>query len=200
MKYILTLFVIICLSIYSFAKTESNLDSISKDCNFDKYLKDPKTPKLAKDIFNNQNWDLNDFIILSFLDSLTAKDIEARPFYFKVVTNSFNKSDGYYSEGLGNAGKEYVENNTVEFAKYFNSKKCFNNTDLDTWVKIVLLEFYIFDDNECTQKVINQYIEKLNLNCINASDSEKLTIKNFSNLLEIGWKDYLEKNKVINKK
>src|ERR1044071_4398044 len=67
---------------------------------FKKYLTDPKTPQLAKDIFNN-NWKLNDDEPLEFLGYLHGKDKQARPFYFRVVTNTYSKADGAYAEGLG---------------------------------------------------------------------------------------------------
>src|SRR5699024_1246547 len=83
------------------------------NCNFDNFIADKKTPKLAKDIYLDNDWNLsNDNKALALLDSLTAKNKTSRPFYFKVVTKSYKKSDGYFSEGLGLAGKEYVENNT----------------------------------------------------------------------------------------
>jgi len=85
-------------------------------CDFDKYLNDPRTPKLAKDIYLDKKWDLNsDTEALALLDSLTAKGKSARPFYFKVVTKTNKKSDGYFSEGLGLAGYEFIENTLKNF-------------------------------------------------------------------------------------
>jgi hypothetical protein len=53
------------------------------DCDFDKFVNDPKTPKLAKDIYLDKEWNLNnDTEALALLDSLTAKDKTSRPFYF----------------------------------------------------------------------------------------------------------------------
>ncbi len=56
--------------------------------HFKKYLDDPKTPQLAKEIFNNR-WKLKDDEALEFLEKLHGQDKEARPFYFRVVTNSY---------------------------------------------------------------------------------------------------------------
>jgi hypothetical protein len=84
------------------------------NCNFDEFIADKKTPKLAKDIYLDNDWNLrNDNEALALLDSLTAKNNQSRPFYFKVVTKTYLKSDGYFSEGLGLAGKEYVENSQL---------------------------------------------------------------------------------------
>lgn len=54
------------------------------NCNFDKFVNDPKTPKLAKDIYLDKEWNLNnDTEALALLDSLTAKDKTSRPFFLK---------------------------------------------------------------------------------------------------------------------
>ena len=83
------------------------------NCNFDNFIADKRTPKLAKDIYLDNEWNLNNGIeILALLDSLSAKNKTSRPFYFKVLTKAYKKSDGYFAEGLGLAGKEYLENNT----------------------------------------------------------------------------------------
>src|SRR3989337_3274580 len=55
------------------AKNEVNINEYS--CDFDKFVKDSKTPKLAKDIYLDNEWNLsNDNEALALLDSLTAKD------------------------------------------------------------------------------------------------------------------------------
>ena len=45
------------------------------NCNFDDFIADNKTPKLAKDIYLDNDWNLsNDSEALALLDSLTAKN------------------------------------------------------------------------------------------------------------------------------
>ena len=128
---------------------------------FRKYSDNATTPKLARDIFANRQWDLSeDSQALSLLDSLNAKEIEARPFYFKVVTLTYAKSDGYFSEGLGNAGYDYVKDNTSEFVNYFIGDNSFSKEDLKTWAKIILLELSISAE-ENLQKGISNYIKEL---------------------------------------
>ena len=170
---------------------EIKSDTIS-NCNYKKYVNDEKTSKLAKAIFYDKNWDLNDDNVLSFLDSLTAEEKNARPFYFRVVTNSFKKSDGYYSEGLGVAGKDYVEENTKEFASYFDNKACFTDRDLQTWTNIVMLEFSLLADNEYDISLMDNYIKKLTSNCNNCSVSQKITIEKYSKLLTSRWTDLIK--------
>ena len=55
------------------------------NCDFDNFIADKKTPKLAKDIYLDKDWNLNkDNEAIALLDSLTAKNKPSRPFYFKV--------------------------------------------------------------------------------------------------------------------
>lgn len=162
-------------------------------CNFDKFLNDPKTPKLAKDIYLDNDWNLrNDNEALALLDSLTAKNKTSRPFYIKVVTKTYNKSDGYFSEGLGLTGKEYVENNTKEFIANFDNKDCFTQNDLTTWAKIVILEFIISGEGEFDKPLIDDYIKKLKSNCKDCSPTQRENIDKFGLTLKNEWKEYLK--------
>ncbi len=161
-------------------------------CPFDKFINDPKTSQLAKDIYLDNEWNLNnDEEALALLDSLTAMDKSSRQFYFKVVTLTYDKADGYFSEGLGNAGKEYVENNTHEFATHFDNNECCTNQDLETWAKIVMLEFsLIFSETE-HKAMMDDFIKKLNKECTACSENQKETIKRFGAILNEEWKEFL---------
>ena len=162
-------------------------------CEFDKILNDPKTPKLAKDIYLDKEWDLrNDTEALALLDSLTAKDKTSRPFYFKVVTKSEKKSDGYYSEGLGLAGYEFVLNNTQEFASYFDNKLCHTENDLATWADIVIMEFSISGEGSYDKPIVDDYIKKLKSNCKACSTTQKETINKFNLALKEKWSEFLK--------
>ena len=163
------------------------------NCNFDNFIADKKTPKLAKDIYLDNNWNLSkDHEALALLDSLNAKDKTSRPFYFKVVTKTHKKSDGYFSEGLGLAGKEYLENNTLEFISNFDNKECFTDEDLITWANIVILEFSISGEGEYNKPIIDDYIKKLKSNCKNCSLTQKENINKFGLTLQTKWKDFLK--------
>lgn len=161
-------------------------------CDFDKFVNDPRTPKLAKDIYLDNEWDLTNDEVLTYLDSLTAKDKSSRPFYFKVVTKSEKKADGYYAEGLGNAGYEYVLNNTQEFASYFDMKQCNTENDLTTWVDIVMLEISLIVENENDKTIVDNYINKIKSNCKECSTSQKETINKFSLILDKEWRELLK--------
>ena len=162
-------------------------------CQFEKFINDPKTPKLAKDIYLDNEWNLsNDNETLALLDSLTAEDITSRPFYFKVVTKSYKKSDGYYAEGLGLAGFEFVEKHTQDFATYFDNKKCHTDSDLFIWTDIVILEFGIRVENSHDKPTVDDYIKILKMNCKNCSTTQKETINKFGSILKEKWKDFLK--------
>jgi hypothetical protein len=177
---------------------EINVDSEQsfneyKNCNFDELIEDKKTPKLAKDIYLNNDWNLNnDVKTLALLDSLTAKNKQSRPFYFKVVTKTYLKSDGYFSEELGLVGKEYVENNTKEFISYFDDQGCFTENDLLTWAKIIILELSISVEGEYDKPIIDNYFNKLKSNCINCSLTQKQNINKLGLTLKKEWKEFLK--------
>lgn len=167
-----------------------------QNCNFDIFINDEKTPKLARKIWLNKNWNLsNENEALALLDSLDAKNKISRSFYFKVVTMTYEKSDGYFSEGLGHKGKEYVENNTEEFAANFESKDCFTERDLDIWAKIVLLEFHVIQENVETTKeehLIYAYCRKLIAKSEQFSFRKKNTIVRFTKKLKYEWSEFLK--------
>jgi len=166
------------------------------NCNFVNFIADKKTPKLAKDVYLDNEWNLsNDNEALALLDSLTAKNKTARPFYFKVVTKTYEKSDGYFTEGLGHAGKEYIQNNTKEFATYFDNKDCFTDQDLETWAKIVLIEFHIIQENVETTKeehLIYGYCRKLTTISKQFPKEQRNTIERFTKQLKHEWGDFLK--------
>jgi len=168
-------------------------DSIKTDCDYIRYLKDPKVSSLAKTIFNAGNWRLNSDTILSFLDSLSANDDDSRAFYFRVVTNSYKNADGFYSEALGITGKSYIERNTKEFVDYFIDKKCFSDKDLVTWENIVMLEFSILEGDRNDKSLLKAYIAILNKNAEGFNEKQKATLASFCNGLTQRWDEYFKK-------
>jgi hypothetical protein len=176
-------------------RNTNNLNNVSTDTlktdrwNFKMYLYDPKTPRLAKDIFNNK-WKLKDDEPLEFLAKLHGRDKEARPFYFRVVTNSYKQSDGAYSEGLGNAGYEYVKNYPNEFSGYFIDKNAFTEIDLQTWADIVMLEFQIISEDEYDKALVKTYLETVRKNCKDCSVQQKAVIERFGHHLHERWTEF----------
>ena len=154
-------------------------ETYNVDCNFDKFLKDPNTPKLAKDLLNNTAKKPTENEPLAYFENFKSKDKQEREFYFKAVTNSYKIADGAYSEGLGYTGKEYIENNPKEFAAFFANKNCFTDNDLEIWADILVLEFAIDNEGEYDKPIIDQFINKLKSNCNDCSLTQKETIDKF---------------------
>ena len=159
--------------------------------HFKKYLSDPNTPQLAKNIFNS-NWKLKDEEPLGFLEKLHGRDKEARPFYFRVATNSKAQADGAYSEGLGNAGYEYVQSYPDEFSNYFVGQDAFTDQDLKTWADIVISEFEIIGENEYDRPLIKNYLDTVRKKCKTCSAQQKDIIERFGRYLDERWSEYLK--------
>jgi hypothetical protein len=163
------------------------------NCNFDEILADKRVPQLAKDIYFNREWSLeNDNEALALLDSLQARNKSSRAFYFKVVTKSYEKSDGYYSEVLGYLGKEYIANNTAEFIAFFDNSSCFTRADLMTWTKILIGEFSIIAEENDKRTMVKNYIKYLKSNTKNCTAFQHANMNAFCVELEKEWKEYLE--------
>ncbi len=160
-------------------------------CNFDKFLNNEKTPKLAIELYNNKAKLSEE--PLSYFGNLKSTDFQKRAFYFRVITNSYKGADGSYSEGLANFGKEFIENNTENFVSYFDKKQCFNDYDLYIWADIVISEFLIIREVEYDKLIINDYTKKLKTNCKSCSKTQQNTIDKFEKIIKRKWSDYLNK-------
>ena len=172
----------------------SNLggDTLKNDrWHFNKYLNDNNTPQLAKDVFNN-NWKLKDDEPLEFLAKLHGQEKEARPFYFRVVTNSYKQADGAYAEGLGGAGYNYVKNHPGEFSSYFFGQDGFTDEDLQTWADIVMLEFGILSENEYQKPLMKNYIDCVRKNCKGCSKHQTEVLDRLSRYLKERWSELLK--------
>jgi hypothetical protein len=154
--------------------------------NFNKYLSDSSTPVLAKRIFNN-NWVLKDDEPLRFLVRLRDDDKGSRPFYFRVITNSYKKADGAYAEGLGIAGYEYVKSYPSEFSNYFVGVDKFTDNDLITWAQIVMLEFETISENEYGKPIIENYIDDVKNNCDGCTAEQNAILSKFYKYLKDSW-------------
>jgi hypothetical protein len=163
-------------------------------CVYDSYLKAPETSSLAKAIYLKKHWDLeNDTLALALIDSLSAKNRDSRPFYFKVVTLSYAKADGYFAEALGYGGKRYVDSNTVEFLSRFDNHYCFSSRDLETWANILMLYFGIGADYKPDKQGMIKYTHQLESKCKNCSTTQLQTLSRLSELLKVKWEALLKK-------
>lgn len=166
--------------------------TLNEDCNLKKFLKDAKTPKLAKELFENKA--KNDDKALEYFGKLKSIDKTEREFYFKVLTNLYEIADGSTSEGLGYSGLDYVENNTLDFFSYFENKECFSDNDLKTWAQILMLEFELDFENENEDRIVQYFTAKINMKCKTCNSSQKKTLVKFINYLTEEWKINLRKH------
>lgn len=162
-------------------------------CNFEEFLSDPKTTKAAKDLYLNK-FKLKDEDPLFILSKIETKDEKERTFYFRVATNSEKIADGAYAEGLGNFGKEYIEEKPQQFAKYFDNS-CFTDEDLKCWARIVMREFQIIEENiESGEKehLVYAYCRTLKEQSKNFPSSQQRTIEKFTKYLTNEWGEMLK--------
>lgn len=151
-------------------------------------LKNPNTPILAKDIYHNNEWNLsNDTESLALLDSLISMEVSNRLFYCKIITKTYSKSDGYFTEALGAAGHQFIETYTVEFISYFDIEQCMEDEDMDTWVNILMLEFALLTNDDFDEKQMQSYINKLRKNCVNCSEKQNENLELLITKLEKEW-------------
>lgn len=163
----------------------------SDPCNFSAMATDKDISELTRNIYFNREWSLeNDYEALALLDSLQARNKSSRAFYFKVVTKSYEKSDGYYSEVLGYLGKEYIANNTAEFIAFFDNSSCFTRADLMTWTKILIGEFSIIAEENDKRTIVKNYIQLLKSNVKNCTALQKENMNAFCVGLEKEWRKY----------
>lgn len=163
--------------------------------DFDKLLKDPKTPKMAIELYYNKYQMKNDNEPLDLFEYLKRSNIVERMFYFRAITNTYIISDGAYSEGLGYYGKEYIKNNTCEFANYFDNKECFTDKDLETWVNIVVGEFEIngeIETGKYDSTIVVEFNKKLKQNCKDATSNQRMTIEKFCKELDKKYNEYIQ--------
>lgn len=171
----------------------SKQDKRTSTCDFDHFLQDPHTPELARNIYLDQEWNLyKDDEALALLDSLTANDKAARPFYFKVVTKSYQKADGYYSEGQGMAAYAFITGHTQEFAAYFDDTACHTSRDLEDWADMVILELMISREGEYGQPVVEEFMKKTEPACQSCTSNQKETMLRFGRLLKERWKEVVK--------
>jgi hypothetical protein len=104
------------------------------------YLNSKEIPEFAKGVYYGKIEPNNDPGAFNLPDSLFSKNNNTRPFYFLAVTKSMIKSDGAYSEILGERAKEFAETNTIEFLKYFSEEHLLTSQDFDNWATYIAEE------------------------------------------------------------
>lgn len=116
---------------------------------------------LARSIANDETFSLeNDSLALALLDSmLDGRDVATRRFYFWVVTKSLKRSDGYYSEGVGHAGTEFLFKQPSEFIDVWAN--CIDADEQRSWAWYLAAEENIRSEGYSVDLVMNGYRHRL---------------------------------------
>lgn len=127
------------------------------------------------------NWILADsispsdnFSTFRLMDSLNAKAVESRMFYFSVFNKILEKADGALAEAVGLYALKYVENHTTEFLSF---SKSISNEIFEKWARNVGVEIYLSSENPTEEA--QYFIKRIERNCINCSLESKEKLETF---------------------
>lgn len=120
-----------------------------------------KITPLAQLVANEMAFSLaNDTLALALLDSmLNGSSIDVRKFYFWVVTKTLSYSDGYYSEGVGYCGTEFLMDRPEEFIRCW--QYCINFEERREWAYYLAAEEHISSEGYPIEFVMNDYRTRL---------------------------------------
>ena len=183
LKYLLLISLLSPFSL--FAQSYDIGSEAAKKWHINEVLADKNTLQLAKDIYQG-NWQLsneNFEPLLYMLDSFPKMAPAVKGFYFVVIAKSFDKSDGAYSEGLGASGKDYVDNNLIEFLNYFCGEGKLPEVYLQKWAGIVALETEMIKVNQ-DQKIESKITKIYDAKCRDCRSEQKAVLKKFEDLLK----------------
>lgn len=164
--------------------------SITDRWHFRKYLEDPHTPETAKQVFRDQR-PIEDSELPYYISCLRGGDTDAHAFYFRALTNAYNKKGVRVPETLGSEAYKYVMANPAEFADYFYGTDAFDDDDLTTWSDLVLVELQRVTEDQYGRPVIETYLDSLESNCHNSTPEQQKTLRRFGRHLTEGWQRYL---------
>jgi len=160
--------------------------AVEKKWHLKDVLDDSKTPRLAKDIYLGKAWDLtedNSAKLLRIVERLPDMDPMEKGFYFIVIAKSFDKAEGAYAESLGYAGKDYVDNNIVEFLNYFCGEGKLPDVYLQKWACIVAGETELIKENQ-DPKISTKISKIYDAKCKECRSEQKAVLKKFEELLK----------------
>lgn len=136
-------------------------DDVGERCPPGMFLLTHEVSSLAHSIANDEPFDLsNDTLALALLDSMSnASSSESRRFHFWVVTKSLQHSDGYYAEGVGAWGSEFLFNRPSEFLDAWG--ECIGENDQASWAWYLAVEENIESEGYPVDDVMKAYRKRL---------------------------------------
>ncbi len=172
-----------------FACTNNDMNKKSSEANLENKIEIPDSlrnsnhyyyladinPKLfAKWILNDRIYPSDNFSTFRVMDSLEAKSIEDREFYFKVFVKIKEKSDGVLAEAIGLPAMKYVENHTEEF---LNISSKYPTEIFESWAYAVGLEIMLSSNENGIDA--NVFLKKRKENCKNCSAENQSKLDKF---------------------
>ena len=137
-----------------------------------------KTPReFAELIMKDSVRPSDNFSTFRVMDSLNAKSLEDRKFYFKVFLNIMKKSDGALAEAVGSPAYDYVEKHTKEF---FELSQAITKEQFELWANNVGVVIYLSIHDTSTTDA-GEYYKKLLENC---SPEQKSMVEKFYKIMK----------------
>ena len=147
-----------------------------REPNHYRYLADISPREFAELIMKDSVRPSDNFCTFRVMDSLNAKSLVDRKFYFKVFLNIMKKSDGALAEAVGSPAYDYVEKHTKEF---FELAQTATNEQFELWANNVGVEIFLSSTNNPT-KDAEEYYMKLRENC---SLEQKKEVEKFCKII-----------------
>jgi hypothetical protein len=152
-----------------------NKDSLRNHSHY-YYLSDIPPKLFAKWILNDSINPSDNYSTFRVMDSLEAKELEDRKFYFKVFINIMDKSDGALAEAISLPIMKYIEKHTKEFLEL--SSKHPNNV-FESIAHTVGLEIFL-SSNENPLDDAESFFRELKNNCGNCTSGQLEKLESFN--------------------
>ncbi len=122
----------------------------------DAAVKNPSVPNYYKKVLREGRLiKAEDSLMLSITELLFTPEQDEDLFYFLVFTKSLNGADGFYSEALGLAAMDFLRENTMTFASYFDIAPDLTATDMKNWSSCIYGELQISEEGNEEQAIFD---------------------------------------------
>jgi hypothetical protein len=140
------------------------------------YLSDIPPIIFANLILNDSINPSDNYSTFRVMDSLQAKELDDRKFYFKVFLNIMDKSDGALAEAIALPIMKYIEKHTKEFLELCSKHP---NKVFDSIAHTVGLEIFL-SSNDNPLDDAESFLRELKNNCRNCTSEQLEKIDSFN--------------------
>ena len=131
-----------------------------RNSNHKYYFADKSPREFGELIMKDSVSPSDNYSTFRVIDSLKAKSVEDRKFYFKVFLKIMEKSDGALAEAIGSPAYDYVEKYSFDF---FELSKTITNAQFELWANNVGVEIFLSSKNP--NKEAKDFFNKLKKKC-----------------------------------